>query len=963
MISIPTNSTSHRTNTSPNKSNQNKPIPSSSKPHVKSNSACSSRNSSLDFRQNQQKSSKSLQPSNNINNRRRSSSTANCHCEITANLDSCHSKVVFSRRIIEGFLYNLYNCETETDCHDSVVRLFEEYYNDFCRFIAMYPTVAALLKKSDDHVKSDDFNDDFDGSAPNFTNSQSSSFKNSKPTVTPPSETESESVFAKKSVNVDQFSVDALTSEKLNFEQTLNYDPKFPHKFSPRSINDLSNEAEKNFSEFEEEDSRFCHLAITIRNIRLFLASIFRLKHRSYLQITRDQANLFLSKINRENRLKIPVMETSEASAAGFNCSYIVPDVMSWYFGNSHSDHQNDHPNSELSKSNNFNQQTYLNYAEFDKNHKNRGGTLGIFEEIYFRTKVARIDNINYTLAYHAEYLRLLKEVEWGMVEWNGWKNGKNTPGIGYLLAIMAVKQHDCTYLARNLEHEYKIRGFGNQNGYGNSGVPSIFSFSDLPLKLQKLNKLNYILAKRPWSLECSDFREVMVAKNGETVENFWNFEELLMALMIFTHYHTKCSLVFSLKIKPEIDSYDGHDLQKNIQKVTPKINDWKTDNVSKNEQLYTNCNSQIPVKQVFSVNSNQAFNSPLQAHDSSWNSKILKTTQSENVLIRNPNLEHIKNEIIVSPSNQASSYKTAERFMQQGLGTRVSSCDSTMNLDFFDSLSSSPVGNVNRPITNLDNNGSSGSFQPNFQNTVGNGGINSQTGPIFTASKQPSFFSNHPRFVNFDFLKNSGQHGNSGENLAVPAATNYTSWSDSNGFSNDVMYKLKFMFKGMDSSMLLNSIQSKHDYVHNREKCISSSNNEAVWRCCQMFNRVVFKGYNAEYKRYLGSDFVDFIRKFVCKPETMKASDKQQDILNLKNILRNLEMVEHEEEDIELENEVDLEIEHEPTKTKTSRKTSEFSSNPDNIVFLSVLLAEAKLHTCLWYIVEKMSSCKLDSN
>lgn len=950
MISIPTNSTSHRTITPQNKSSQNKPIQNSSKPQVKSNSACSSRNSSLDFRQNQQKISKSLQPSNNINNRRRSSSTATCHCEINPNVDSCHSKVVFTRRIIEGFLYNLYNCETETDCHGSVVRLFEEYYDDFCRFIAMYPAVAGLLKKTDECVEINDFNDEFDGPTLGFSNSPSSSFKNSKPTVTPPGETESESVSAKNSVNTQCVqNVDAQISEKLNFEQISTYDPKFPHKFSPRSISDLSNEAEKNSSEFEEEDSRFCNLAITIRNIRLFLATVLRLKHRSYLQITRDQASSFLARINRENRLKIPVMATSETLIANFNCSHIVPDVMSWYFGN-------DHQNTEPSKSTIFNQQTYLNYADFDKNHRNRGGTLGIFEEIYFRTKVARIDNINYTLAYHAEYLRLLKEVEWGMVEWNGWKNGKNPPGIGYLLAIMAVKQHDCTYLARNLEHEYKIRGFGNQNGYGKSGVPSIFSFSDLPLKLQKLNKLNYILAKRPWSLECSDFREVMVAKSKESNEDFWNFEELLMALMIFTHYHTKCSLVFSLKIKPEIDSYDGHDLQKTIQ-VKPKINDWKMDNLSRTEQ---NGTSQITGKQILHVNSNSnhASNSTPQVHDSSWtNSKILKTAQSENVLIRNPNLEHIKNEIIVSPSNLASSYKTAERFMQQGLGTRVSSCDSTMNLDFFDSLSSSPVSNVNRPITNLENNSNSGGFQQNFQTTVGS--MNSQAGPIFTAS----FFSNYPRFVSFDFLKNSDKNGNSGKNMTFSAANNYTTWSDSNGFSNDVMYKLKFMFKGMDSSMLLNSIQSKHDYVHNREKCFSSSNNEAVWRCCQMFNRVVFKGHNAEYKRYLGSDFVDFIRKFVCKPETMKTVDEQQDSLNLKNILRNLELIENEDDEIELENEVDLEIEHEPTRSKTSRKTSEFSSSPDNIVFLSVLLAEAKLHTCLWYIVEKMSSCKLDSN
>merc|ERR1712110_577381 len=105
------------------------------------------------------------------------------------------------------------------------------------------------------------------------------------------------------------------------------------------------------------------------------------------------------------------------------------------------------------------------------------------------------------------------------------------------------------------------------------------------------------------------------------------------------THYHTKCSLVYSLQIKPEIDSYDGH-----------KLGNEK----NKRQSFDTKVKHQTNLDNSMGINSRT-------------NPKILKTTTAENVLIRNPNLEHIKHEIIVSPVNQVSSYKTAEKFMMQG--------------------------------------------------------------------------------------------------------------------------------------------------------------------------------------------------------------------------------------------------------------------------------------------------------
>ena len=146
---------------------------------------------------------------------------------------------------------------------------------------------------------------------------------------------------------------------------------------------------------------------------------------------------------------------------------------------------------------------------------------------------MARVDNISYTLGYHSEYLRLLKEVEWGMVEWNGWKRSSLNPsGIGYILAIMAVKQYDCTYLARNLELEWLQRS--------NTSL-KLRTFNDLPRKLQKLNRINYLMANQPWALSCEDFKEAMF--DEQSPNDAWQFEELSMALLLFAHYHAKCSM------------------------------------------------------------------------------------------------------------------------------------------------------------------------------------------------------------------------------------------------------------------------------------------------------------------------------------------------------------------------------------------------------------------------------------
>merc|ERR1712110_1276177 len=90
-------------------------------------------------------------------------------------------------------------------------------------------------------------------------------------------------------------STSSAISSSSNFDHLTT--PKSPNKFSPRSIYDLTNEAEKNFSEFDDSDPRFCQLAISFRNVRQFLATILRLAHRSYWEVTRQQSKRFLARL------------------------------------------------------------------------------------------------------------------------------------------------------------------------------------------------------------------------------------------------------------------------------------------------------------------------------------------------------------------------------------------------------------------------------------------------------------------------------------------------------------------------------------------------------------------------------------------------------------------------------------------------------------------------------------------
>jgi hypothetical protein len=103
-----------------------------------------------------------------------------------------------------------------------------------------------------------------------------------------------------------------------------------------------------------------------------------------------------------------------------------------------------------------------------------------------------------------------------------------------YFIAIMAVSTIRSQYLFNYLKEQFLLKG--GKEDWINSGL------SEVPEKIQKLAKLNNILAHRPWKLITDDLSEIL--------SKGWSREELLHAAIIMIYYHKLAAITESLKFK-----------------------------------------------------------------------------------------------------------------------------------------------------------------------------------------------------------------------------------------------------------------------------------------------------------------------------------------------------------------------------------------------------------------------------
>lgn len=104
-----------------------------------------------------------------------------------------------------------------------------------------------------------------------------------------------------------------------------------------------------------------------------------------------------------------------------------------------------------------------------------------------------------------------------------------------YFIAIMAVSTIRCHYLLIKLQESFLLKG-GDEDWL-------VYGLAKVPEKLQKLAKINNLLAHQPWKFCTKDITELFTTKNG------WNRDELVHAALIMINYHRLASIVESLKI------------------------------------------------------------------------------------------------------------------------------------------------------------------------------------------------------------------------------------------------------------------------------------------------------------------------------------------------------------------------------------------------------------------------------
>jgi hypothetical protein len=108
-------------------------------------------------------------------------------------------------------------------------------------------------------------------------------------------------------------------------------------------------------------------------------------------------------------------------------------------------------------------------------------------------------------------------------------------------LGIMAAAEQKCQYYLSILQYDFlQVRG----------DPAWLEGLHAAPPKFQALARLNKMLAHQPWSIPQSVISDCITAR--------WNEADLILAICVFSFYHTQSALVMSCGVLPEVDLPGG---------------------------------------------------------------------------------------------------------------------------------------------------------------------------------------------------------------------------------------------------------------------------------------------------------------------------------------------------------------------------------------------------------------------
>ncbi|KAF3932724.1 Sestrin-1 [Dactylella cylindrospora] len=118
-------------------------------------------------------------------------------------------------------------------------------------------------------------------------------------------------------------------------------------------------------------------------------------------------------------------------------------------------------------------------------------------------------------------------------------------------IGILAAAEHKCQYYV-SLLSRYFIDYGGNKTW--------LRGLEYAPKKLQRLAKLNTLLAHQPWRLAHEDVQELIKGSNrpSDDPSDNWSTSEVVLAMCILSYYHAQSGFALACGLVPEVDLLGG---------------------------------------------------------------------------------------------------------------------------------------------------------------------------------------------------------------------------------------------------------------------------------------------------------------------------------------------------------------------------------------------------------------------
>lgn len=176
----------------------------------------------------------------------------------------------------------------------------------------------------------------------------------------------------------------------------------------------------------------------------------------------------------------------------------------------------------------------------------------------YMRT--GRVGNLNKILFYFPRFAEI-NRVTTDLLLSDDYGNGPLPQKWRIYLGIIAAAEKKCQYYLSLLSDKFlTVRG----------DKKWLKGLQNVPKKLQRIGKLNMLLAHRPWTITPNEIKELVRGDESGHMdpEQKWSMAEVVQAICILSFYHAKSAMALAWAILPEADLLGG--TVKSLEKCTP---------------------------------------------------------------------------------------------------------------------------------------------------------------------------------------------------------------------------------------------------------------------------------------------------------------------------------------------------------------------------------------------------------